>query len=435
MYLFFVRHFNDIDHMTPIIWRLLKDEYPLAVYCMNPMYEIHNDYRLTFLRNQGATVDYLYEAFDRHGGIVCSIVQALYRKCGDAQIKLDDRSQRKHGVMSGLVGKIAHRLRFASYKLMRKWYLDEEWAHAILESTGAQVICFDHVTPKLYVVDLLMKVSRRMAIPSLALPHGVYLYTNDTTKVKSTDGHRLAKFNRFDYIVVTNQLRKVTLVRSGVTEDKVVVLGSARYCAEWMEQNRKILPGRVYPLSEESGKLKVVLMPSKPQCRLDVERMLTTCQTLADLKGVKAVIKPHTRVRSQAYLLDNVPLFDATHILTAELCDWADVLINVGSSVITEALMQGKPVLYLKYLHTNTTLFEELGACWTVDNETELKNALLSLVAEKNLLPYSKKSVTSFLREVVYGGNDSSDVLGRYERFIEECVCSKNMRPERTPES
>ena len=39
--------------------------------------------------------------------------------------------------------------------------------------------------------------------------------------------------------------------------------------------------------------------------------------------------------------------------------------------------MRGKPALYLKYLHDNTTLFEELGACWTIMMKHELKHALV----------------------------------------------------------
>ena len=28
MYLFFVRAFNDIDHITPIVWKMNQDNYP-----------------------------------------------------------------------------------------------------------------------------------------------------------------------------------------------------------------------------------------------------------------------------------------------------------------------------------------------------------------------------------------------------------------------
>jgi hypothetical protein len=428
MYLFFIRHFNDIDHTTPIVWKLIKDNYPVAVYCMNPLYDIRNDYRLLFLKNQGATVDYLYEAVDQHRGIFYNIMRALVKKCGDLQIKLENDRRRQSGMLTGLIGQLAGRLRSVSYKLMRKWYYDDGWARTILKNTGAQVICFDHIMPKLYLVDTFLKASRQMSIPSLALPHGVYLYTNEATKPKATDERRLAKFNRFDYIIVTNELRKALLAHSGVAEDKIFVLGSARYCSEWIVQNRKILPVGFDAVSKDSGKLKVVLMPSKPQCRVDVERMINTCRILADLEGVEAMIKPHTRIRSQEHAFDNLPLPDVSHVLTAQLCDWADVLINVGSSVITEALMREKPALYLKYMHANTTLFEELGACWTIHDEKELKNALLTLQADKNHMPYSKESVAKFLAQVVYGGNNSSDVLGRYEQFIVGCA-SKQQPP------
>ena len=163
-------------------------------------------------------------------------------------------------------------------------------------------------------------------------------------------------------------------------------------------------------------------MPSKPQCRVDVDRLFKTCAILADLDGIEAMIKPHTRVPGAKNLFQGVPLPDVSHLLTAELCEWADVLLNVGSSVITEALMKGKPALYLKYLHENTTLFEELGSCWTINNEDELKNALLSLQADKNKIPYSDENVAAFVSEIVHGGDKNSDVLGRYEKFIVNCA-------------
>jgi len=67
MYLFLVRHFNDIDHITPIAWKMKTDGYPVAVYCMNPRYDIANDYRLEFIKSQGAVVDYLHTAYGRQG--------------------------------------------------------------------------------------------------------------------------------------------------------------------------------------------------------------------------------------------------------------------------------------------------------------------------------------------------------------------------------
>ena len=64
MYLFFVRAFNDIDQLTPVVWKMIRENYPVSVYCINPEYDISNDYRLNFLKQLGVAVDHLYNHFD-----------------------------------------------------------------------------------------------------------------------------------------------------------------------------------------------------------------------------------------------------------------------------------------------------------------------------------------------------------------------------------
>jgi len=304
------------------------------------------------------------------------------------------------------------------YKLTRRKFYGPRWAHYILEKTEARVLCFDHVMPGLFVVDAFLKAAKELSIPVLSLPHGIFLYTNEVTKPKSTDSRRYTKFNRFDYIIVPNQLRKDLLVRSGVKREKIFVLGSARYCNEWLLQNNEIIPRMIESHVSSAGKLKLVFMPSKPRCRIDVERMHNTIDILSSFGEIEAVVKPHTRTGREKHVFSNMPLANVSHILTPELCEWADVVLVIGSSVITEVLMRGKPALYLKYLHANTTLFEELGACWTIHDEAELKEALSSLQADKKRVPYGEENTAKFIGEIVYGGGYNIDVLSEYEKFI-----------------
>jgi hypothetical protein len=77
-------------------------------------------------------------------------------------------------------------------------------------------------------------------------------------------------------------------------------------------------------------------------------------------------------------------------------------------------------VLYLKYLHENVTQYEEFGACWTIHDEGELKNALQSLKTDPTNMPYTDESVHRFLAEIIYGGTRKIDVLKEYEHFIVE---------------
>ena len=79
MYLFFVRHFNDVDHIVPVIWEMAMNEYPVAVYCLNPEYDINGDYRLNFLRKLGIDVDYVYNDVHHNLGIIHRILSFLFR--------------------------------------------------------------------------------------------------------------------------------------------------------------------------------------------------------------------------------------------------------------------------------------------------------------------------------------------------------------------
>jgi hypothetical protein len=418
MYLFFVRHFNDIDHLTPVVWKMSKDIHPVVVYCMNPRYDHRGDYRLHFLKDQGVTVDYLYNnPLDRHGSKIHELLNYFVQKAYTIQRGVQSEAQAPP-FYKKILGYSASRLGLFSYKLMRFGYFDMRWARSFLEKSGARAICFDHIMPSLYVVDNLLKAAKEMSIPSFTLPHGVLLYTNEATKPKSTDARRMAKFGKFDYIIVSNRQRRNLLVRSGISGKKIFVFGCARYSNEWLKENQRIVPRKIVPDKRDQRKLRVVFMPSKPQCQVNIIRLKATCDILAEMANIDIMIKPHTRVGGEKYLFNGNRLQDASHILTAELCEWADVLLVVGSSVITEALMRKKPVLYLKYLHANTTLFEELGSCWTLNDEIELKNALMSIQTKKAVIPYNQASVLKYLKEVVYGGRSDTDVLGNYQNFI-----------------
>jgi len=417
MFLFFVRHFNDIDHLTPVAWKMKRANHPVAVYGMNPRFDYRSDYRLRFLKDLGISVDYLHNQFDGQRGGFHELLNSVMRKAFSSQKRFASDPQgapfykRLRGYLAGQFGTLF-------YKLLRFGCYDRRWARSVLEISGARAICFDHVMPGLYVVRNLLQAAREMSIPSFSLPHGVHLYTDEATKPKSTDARRAVKFNEFDHIIVPNRLRKDVLVRSGVLAEKIVVLGSARYCDEWLAQNKKIIPRRIQTAANRQNRLKVVFMPSKPQYHADLSRLSATCNLLAGMKHMDVMIKPHTRTGGEKHLFEGNDLTDASSVLTAELCEWADVALVVGSSVITEALMRKKPALYLKYLHANTTLFENLGACWTIHDESELKNVLMSLQKNREDVLYEEARVQDYVKQVVYGGRPEKDVLANYENFI-----------------
>jgi len=421
MYLFCVRHFNDIDHIAPIVWKMKQDNYAVAVYCINPRYDIGNDYRLKFLIEQGVKVESIYDAFDQEMNGLQHAMRHLFKWFFAKGNKFSYHYGKRFLLLSRVNHIAAEIIGRILYEMTRISLYKESWAHYFLEKSKAKALCFDHILPSRYVVNVLLRAANEKSIPTLALPHGIYLYTTTFNKVRFTSRQRFYKFNRFDYVVVQNHLRKDVLISSGIARERIIVLGSARFCGEWIGQNKKILPRMIDSTGRDPERLKVVFMPSKPRCKIDLERMHKTINLLASISEIEAVVKPHTRIGREAHLFDNMQLPNVSHVLTSELCEWADVVLIIGSSVITEALMQGKPVLYLKYLHANTMLFEECGACWTIHNEAELEQALQSLKEKSMNVPYGDENVTRFLSEVVYGGRNKRDVLGDYVQFITNC--------------
>ena len=418
MYLFLVRAFNDIDHIAPIVWKMRQDNYPVALFCWTPEYDLNRDYRLQFLKKQGVKVNYIFDEFNRDLGLNHRLMRFVSRVCFSVANRLDRYSRTFFFAGLKKIQKRAKNLGKKLYKRHRGKFYDISWARSIIEQTGAKVLCFDHVNPKKFVVNILIQAASEKAVPTIALPHGVRLYTNKFVRIDSEEYSRYDKYHRFDHIITQNELHREELSRGGVERNKIFVLGSARYCNEWMTQYKMILPRAMNVNTGSPDRLKVVFMTTRFAYRIDEERMLRTFELLAGTEGFETVVKPHTRTGKEAEVYDTMSLANVADFSSVDLCEWADVVMVIGSSILVEPLKQGKPVLYLKYLHENTTQYEELGACWIINDETELKDALRSLRNDKTKVPYTEENVTRFLSEIIYGGQSERDVLGGYEDFI-----------------
>lgn len=417
MYLFFIRQFNDIDHITPIIWKMASDGDPVAVYCLNPTYDIVRDYRLSFLRTQGVGVRYVYDEYIAAHTFRHRALWFGSRWCFAFSSLLKTFSYGFMAVVSNRLQQRFAKLGKKFFKRIKRSY-NENWSQALLERRSAKALCFDHINPGRHVVDALLKAAATLSIPTFALPHGVFIYTNQHVRTGTTQESRFDKFNRYDYIVTQNSLRKNVLARAGVDAAKIHVLGSVRYTDEWMAQNKTILPRKMDVRLSAGRALKAVFMTTRFSYRIDVDRMLKTIELLAARDGLHLLVKPHTRSGDEVKVYDDLSASNVSHLSSVELCEWADIVLVIGSSILIEALKLDKPVLYLKYLHANTTQYEEMGVCWIIQNEQDLLDAIESLQDNPKGRPYSKESVDTFLTEIIYGGGKNRDVLSVYQDFI-----------------
>jgi hypothetical protein len=99
----------------------------------------------------------------------------------------------------------------------------------------------------------------------------------------------------------------------------------------------------------------------------------------------------------------------------------ADVVIDVGSSIGLEVVMQGKVLINPCYLHNFWTFFDDIdGSCVRAHSAEEVV-AYLRHHAQGHRQPITESAYRELLRRGVYASRDEPfDVLGAYSRHVRE---------------
>jgi len=215
--------------------------------------------------------------------------------------------------------------------------------------------------------------ARIVGIPTFALPHGYFIWKNALFNKQIAGLYRKTKKlpdftdrNRYTRYVVHSKEQYSQAVRYGIKEEKLVILGSARFCREWTEMNWALQLDQ----TKQETRSKFVVLFFLPHWDYNVDRAkcLSLIELISRLKNVCVRIKAHTR-GTGALTNDEVSRLcksgtvglakDSEH--STVLVGNADLIINFGSSVGFEALQQNKPVINPRFLHSNETFFDDCG--------------------------------------------------------------------------
>jgi hypothetical protein len=439
----FCRKYNDIDHMAPIAYALAKAGHSVQFLSLSPLLDLENDYRATYVRdNFGVKLGHVYR--DHSSTAITSLVAWLMSP-KYAQIPargvftavknfLRKRSSVDHSDQPAL-NPIKLPLwftarffqRFLFIRLKKRWIdkqvFNREWGIQLFEDVEPDVAVFDWVKPHQWSTAQLTASARYLGIPTISVPHGVHLltdslYTNNLIKRGypiQYDGH----FNDFDAFVVQFEGFANTVIAGGLSKEKVLTLGSTRYCKEWHSIYDRITPD----LSDADGlpkgqNLKIVFMDYSDGYRINTANVQEGLEAIAKIPGIDLVVKPATRSDRLGSAQFPTSAKIVTNIPSLALCEWADVVIGTTSSILIEPLLRNKVLLYPKHFHGNSMVFEEMNACWNVGSTAELVDAIHKLKADPTAREYESADVEAFLEYVVDGGEHGRDVLGSYVDLI-----------------
>ena len=393
--LFFLRSFNDIDHIVPVIWKFQEyGEKPIIVFTSKISYE--DDYRLRFIESNGRV--------------------------------------EMHRFLSGPWDKLRRRI---ASRLTEKWKVEEStirrflWSlrkeKRFLSKNNVYTCIFEWGDPQSRgpVTERFICAAKANRLATFSVPHGCNIYLN--TLVNQRDIALNAKGvkqdmsarNVFDYYVVQSPRHRAQSLRMGLDPDRCQAWGSARFYPEWQKINLKIC-GKFIPQKDDGGKTKVIFMLPHWDYNVHRAKCMTLIERLVNRDNIFLIIKDHTRGRTGGLTQEERKRFEAHPNVETDvradspaLIAWSDAVINFGSSIGIEVLLQDKVLINPLYLHTNRTIFEETGAAVNAHNDEEVLSTL-AMIGEGRGAKIPDKNRDKLYREIIYGGKEPFDVLDYY---------------------
>jgi hypothetical protein len=386
-FLFILCSFNDVDHITPLIHEVLERG-DKAIILFKTNFDWKNDYRIQFL----------------HPHKNLTIIQH------PTLSKIIASNQLTTKVIRTLMfNKVVCRFFFNYFKIR---FCIFEW----------------DVLPKRSFNMQLVSAAKSMGVKTFSIPHGCNIFLNTLPSessrafYKENNSHNsFENRNGFDCYVyqAPREVRKVTVF---FKQDplKTKAWGSLRFDLKWAKLNLS-LAQKKYPKSIPENKLKIVFF--LPHWSYNVSK--TKCCSLIDkilnLDFVYLMVKAHTRgdgklpdeyiqkitASENAEVLDDTPSPVIVH--------YSDIILNFGSSIGIEAVLQNKELWHLPYLHENKTIFDRVQNLITLHDEKQVIEKL------KNYRPM--KSLTKIeneieLRKIIFPNAQATNVLAYYYENI-----------------
>lgn len=347
--LFFLRHYNDIDHVTPVVHQWIQSGHQCDVVLIGSA-QFRNDFRVKYLgRLQGVRVAHMKELFS----------PVDYWKWR-LQMLMLTRNVRRIKVIGRLAEKLAERFdekqREPLWRHTAGFLLDRCFGN---ENKG--VVAFDWIERNSVIcvewVEVMIAMAKERGLRTVSLPHGdsphySQLIRRGERRVEPDKTFSAATI--FDKVVVPNELCAIRF-RPFMTENQLAVLGSPRYCEAWLKILSGLMPPS--PLTRSDSKLKIVMFLRKANFTTFWEEVNEVVHLIAEFPEAELIIKPHTRSGWKQSLTKDGSIKKLPNVRVASddahsvhLMNWADVIIDLATSVVFEAVREKKPVLAADYL-------------------------------------------------------------------------------------
>lgn len=416
--IFFVRSVVDLDHLVPVVWHWCANKQRSAIIiCVEPTIR-PADFRLRF---------------------IADLPNIALAGLGD--LMSPDGAEDEHEPACDRFRYLLERLR-------------GNCRQAFAAADGATTWIFEQIS----------RVCRDLGLGFVSLPRGEQAKVNRLLLIDQLSFEDLATAkirDLYDFYLMGNETgsEQVTSSIAFSASRQVRVVGSARYCAAWLDQLEMIaIPCPALP---DDGSLKIALFIPKAREAIWWEELDRLIDMVARAGAVTLVIQEHPRrvtpivnddgseiaLSNEGVTLTtdeplrtlNIKARENVHVVPgtypgAGLVRYADMCICLATSMAVDAIRLGKPVLEASYAHANLSLV----ASHIPETDMRCRDDILHWlhhflkIEDRNRLGdifYSSGARARMLAEVIDGGHD--DVLGAYFDALVEAAHFSAEAPRR----
>jgi hypothetical protein len=416
--LFILRHYNDIDHIAPVIYKWSRAGHESTVILLG-WANSGNDYRIEFVSSlERVRVIPLATLLRRPDLLRFRLISLI----------LHAHARRYFGTR---IFRVCHFL----WPCARRRQLWESTARLILDSAfgtkekGAVVsgrLGITWASPVEFMQEVLSHAHGRgyatVSLPHEGSPHISELVRDDELLIET--GPIPADGKLFDYVVCPNELSSQHLPPY-LEDTPIKVIGSARYSDEWLEVIAGLLPPA--PMTTKPGELRVVMFLRRREYCLFWDEVERVIHMLGRLDGVYLVVKTHPGERRRQPLRRIMKRVRSRHIELAgdqvhstSLLAWANVAIDVATPVSFEAVKRGLPVLAAEYLHAGYTALAYYVPETAMHYRDEIYHAIMLLREDPKRRFYKEEDRQTFIRTML--DVPDKQVLERYVALLEEAA-------------
>jgi len=210
--------------------------------------------------------------------------------------------------------------------------------------------------------------------------------------------------------------------------ERLKILASPRYNDEWLGILADLVPK--FETDTKQGKLKIVFFLRPLGYSIHWEEVLKTIKMIIQFPEVYLIVKHHTRMTSVKHLIQSYPDLKESHnsnlkfvfeeVNSGQLVEWADIILDLGTSATFEAVKLGKPVLAMEYMQANYLTISHYMKCCEMKCRDDVYNIVKSFIEERNQSFYDEEERNKFIKEVM--GDPNSDILRAYVEFLNSCL-------------